>query len=254
MLSKNQLREIRSLHLKKFREARGLFIAEGAKTVSEILATWPQLIDSLFASEQFLSRNQQPLNRNHIKYFEVNEEELKSISLQSAPNQVLAICRKPTDAFFPQEAGSFSFYLDDVRDPGNFGTILRICDWFGARVLYCSPESCELYNPKVIQASMGAFLRVKTVYISLENLISRKTFSHVYATVLDGDNLYTQKLEKGIVIIGNEANGISPENLKKATHKITIPAHPGNGSESLNAAMAAAITASEFFRRHEVQS
>ena len=249
MLSKNQLRDVRSLHLKKFRETRKLFIAEGAKTVSEIIATRPSLIERIYTSTAFLKAHSESITKNNLAFSEVTEEELRTISLQSNPNQVLAVCRQPVNEQAAVNAANFSFYLDDIRDPGNFGTIIRLCDWFGARKLYCSDESCELYNPKVIQSSMGAFLRVQVTYGSLEEALRDSGLSRIYGTVLTGSDVYSEKLQPGLIVIGNEANGISETNMKTLTHQLTIPAHSGNGSESLNAAMATAIIASEFFRQ-----
>ena len=248
MLSKNQAREIRALHLKKYRDAQKLFIAEGAKTVSEILAQRPDVIDTIYAQAGFIQKFQTLISRHHISTLEVTEDELRGISLQATPNLVLAVCRQ-TDPAQDTGASPFCFYLDDIRDPGNFGTIIRLCDWFGARSLFCSPSSCELYNPKVIQSSMGAFLRVNVFYETLPQVIARYGSRPVYGAVLDGADLYTKKLGEGIVVIGNEANGISQENLTRITSPLTIPAHRQNGSESLNAAMATAIIAAEFFRQ-----
>ena len=159
MLSKNQAREIRTLHLKKYRDAQKLFIAEGTKTVSEILEQRPDIVVTVYAQAGFLGKFHELIGRNGIRAIEVSEEELRGISLQSTPNLVLAVCRQLEPANKVREQSPFWFYLDDIRDPGNFGTIVRLCDWFGARTLICSPSSCELYNPKVIQSSTGAFLR-----------------------------------------------------------------------------------------------
>ena len=250
MLSKNQARDIRALHLKKFREARALFIAEGAKTVSEIIDHHPELIDSLFADATFLEKNSVPISRHGIAATEVSESELRNISLQANPNHVLAVCRQlKTNGIEDKTPQPFTFYLDDIRDPGNFGTIIRLCDWFGVRSLYCSPECCELYNPKVIQSSMGAFLRVRVTYAPLPELIGVLKPRFVYGAVLEGKDIYSEKLEEGLIIIGNEANGISTDNLKLVNRPLTIPAHSNNGSESLNAAMASSIIASEFYRQ-----
>lgn len=248
MLSKNQVREIRALHLKKYRASRKQFIAEGAKTVGEILEQRPAIVQAVYAQAGFLEKYGAVISRYAIAAVAVDEDELRSISLQTTPNLVLAVCRQPDEEPRTSSAQPFSFYLDEIRDPGNFGTIVRLCDWFGATQLYCSPGSCELYNPKVIQASMGAFLRVAVHYETLEQVIARG-FTHVYGAVLDGKNIYRETLSPGLIVIGNEANGISAAHLPLITHPLTIPAHAGNGSESLNAAMAAAIVASEFFRQ-----
>ena len=250
MLSKNQIKEIQSLQLKKFRETKKQFIAEGVKTVLEILEHAPVLLEEIFATRDFIEIHKVNLRRLNLKFTEISEPELKKISLQSTPSGVLAICHyfKEPKIDFNFET-QFAFYLDDVRDPGNLGTIIRLADWFGVSTLFCSPESCDFYNPKVIQATMGAFLRVRSVYVELEDLLAKQTVKNVYGAVLNGNNLYKEKLQNGLILIGNEANGISDKNLKLITTKLTIPANQTNGTESLNAAMATSIIASEFFRQ-----
>jgi RNA methyltransferase, TrmH family len=251
MLSKNQIKSVQNLHLKKFRDAERRFIGEGVKTVLEITAQRPELVESVFAVEEFIARHGQELKGKGIAVTEVGETELKKLSMQVTPNQVLAVCR-----YFPEEkigapkTTSTSFYLDDIRDPGNLGTILRIADWFGLRTVFCSPNSCDLYNPKVLQASMGAFLRVKVQYVLLSELCAGAAFENIYGAVLGGKDLYHEKLGKGLIVIGNEANGIHPNNLPRITSPITIPASGDSQTESLNAAMAAAIIASELFRQN----
>lgn len=251
MLSKNQLRLVQSLQLKKYREQNRLFIAEGIKTVLEILSAHPALLKAVYAIPSFIEKNRALLSASGVSVTEVNEEELRKLSLQSNPNAVLAVC-----GFLPEAHGlvynaehDIAFYLDDIRDPGNLGTIIRLCDWFGMPTVFCSPNCCELYNPKVIQASMGAFLRVQVQYIELAALLRTQKITRVYGAVLNGQNLYQKKLSGGLMVIGNEANGISNENMEHVSHPITIPAHPQSHAESLNAAMAASIIASEIFRQ-----
>ena len=250
MLSKNQIKEIQSLQLKKFRDAKHQFIVEGIKTVVEVLEHAPVLLEEVFASADFIAANKSKLQKLQIKFTEITEPESKKISLQASPSGVLAICnyfREPVQAFDFEKG--FAFYLDDVRDPGNFGTIIRLADWFGISTVFCSPSTCDVYNPKVIQSTMGAFLRVKSVYIELKDLLSQQKITYVYGAVLDGNNLYKESLSNGLIVIGNEANGISAENLKLINKKLTIPANQASGTESLNAAMAASIIVSEFFRQ-----
>jgi TrmH family RNA methyltransferase len=250
MLSKNQIKEIQSLQLKKFRGLKRLFIAEGIKTVTEIMEQSPALIQELFATAEFIADQASLLNRLSVRYTPVTEEELKKISLQSNPNAVLAVCHyfEETEPVFDPEK-DFSFYLDDIRDPGNLGTIIRLADWFGMNTVFCSPDSCDVYNPKVIQSTMGAFLRVKVVYRELKDLADAGHVRTVYGAVLDGKDLYRQKLESGLIVIGNEANGIRASTMEHLTQRLTIPANRNNGTESLNAAMAASILAAEFFRQ-----
>ncbi|PBQ32515.1 RNA methyltransferase [Sphingobacteriaceae bacterium] len=250
MLSKNQIKEIQSLQIKKFRESKKQFIAEGIKTVLEILEHAPILLEDIFATREFIEAHKETLRRLNLKYTEVSEAELKKISLQTTPSGVMAICRyfKEPKADFDFE-NNFAFFLDDVRDPGNLGTIIRLADWFGVSTIFCSPGSCDFYNPKVIQSTMGAFLRVSSVYIELKDLLAKQQIKTIYGAVLTGSNLYKEKLTNGLIVIGNEANGISEENLNLLTKKLTIPANQNNGTESLNAAMATSIIASEFFRQ-----
>lgn len=250
MLSKNLSREIRALHLKKNRDTQKLFIAEGAKTVTEILEQRPDIVKTVFAMPQVFPKISQTLKKHNAQVIEVSEEDLRHISLQNNPHLVLAVCAHFT---VPPRTGSrppFTLYLDEIRDPGNLGTIIRLCDWFGSRRLFCSEGCCELYNPKVIQSSMGAFLRVSVEYGSLESVLEKNQYSEVYGALLEGKNLYSEILKPGLVIVGNEANGISPANQGKIKIPLTIPSHKDNGSESLNAAMAAAIIASEMFRQN----
>ncbi len=250
MLSKNQLKEIQALQLKKHRDLRQLFIAEGAKTVVEVMTQFPALIDHVYATSGFLQQNKQVIFPSQVSYTEVSEEELSKISLQSNPNQVLAVCRYfETVKVSYQAETDFSFYLDDIRDPGNMGTIIRLADWFGVKTIFCSRETCDIYNPKVIQSTMGAFLRVQVVYIGLSDLIKQFSIKHVYGAVLEGHNIYQEKLLPGLIVIGNEANGIRPENRVLLNRLLTIPRHPESAAESLNAAVATSIIASEFYRQ-----
>lgn len=253
MLSKNQIKEIQSLHLKKQRDKKKLFIAEGIKSVSELLQHAPSIVKELFAIPDFIHSHQNELIESKVNATLISEEELRKISLQSNPNAVLAVCH-----YFEEENSDFNFnsnfslYLDDVRDPGNLGTIIRLADWFGISTIFVSKDSCDFYNPKVIQSTMGAFLRVKIKVADLQEIIIKNKVLHIYGAVLEGKNIYKQKLQHGIIVIGNEANGISEENLKLINHAITIPSHLQNGTESLNAAMAASIITSEFFRQLKI--
>lgn len=250
MLSKAKLAEIRALHQKKKREESGLFIAEGLKTVMDILREKPELISELLALPEFIQANGKLLAALKLQVTELNTTELRRLSLQENPNQVLAVCRKKQagDLLFDFKS-NFTYFLDDIRDPGNFGTILRLAAWFGIKKIFCTPSSCELYNPKVIQASMGAFLRIDVVFCSLEELRVQTTLPVIYGAVLNGKNIYREKLKNGLILIGNEANGLSRELLEKIDHPLTIPKGSTNDTESLNAAVAAGIIGSEFFRQ-----
>jgi TrmH family RNA methyltransferase len=250
MISKNQIKHIQSLHSKKNREEEGLFIIEGIKLVSEFIQHQKFEIKELFGTHEYLSNQKQILTENQIRYSEIASEELKKISLFTTPNQVLAIVKSISQKLdISLFNSSTSLFLDDIRDPGNLGTIIRIADWFGIKQVICSPNCTELYNPKTLQASMGAVLRVNVVSMDFNELLPLLTNTPIYGAVLEGENIYTSSLKHGLIVIGNEANGISEEVLKHISHHITIPAANSNGSESLNAANACAIICSEFHRQ-----
>lgn len=248
MISKNQIKFIRSLHNKKYRESEKLFIVEGIKTVNEVIHERPELIKELYCTSDYHLKHSAKLSQQAFETNLVKDNDLVQISQLSTPNEVLAVCHTfVSDKITTDFSQSFSFYLDDIRDPGNLGTIIRICSWFGIKELFCSPDTVELYNSKCIQSTMGAFLRVKLHYLPLQELLNKKSIHNIYATVLNGSNIYSQPLKNGLVIIGNEANGIRESSLELSNQKITIPS-ANNNTESLNAAVAASIIASEFFR------
>jgi RNA methyltransferase, TrmH family len=250
MLSKTQLKQLQSLHLKKQREAKKLFFAEGAKIILEIMEQKPDCILQIFATIDFIEKHHALLQEKKIQHFLITNDELKKISLQSTPNQALAICRFFEDTINDFDfSTNFSLYLDDVRDPGNLGTIIRVANWFGIQAIFCSPNTCDVYNPKVIQATMGAFLRVNIVYAELSNVVKTHQIKNIYGALLSGNNVYNQKLSPGLIVIGNEANGISDNHLHLITTPLKIPGHPTQLTESLNAAVAASIITAEFFRQ-----
>ena len=247
MLSKNQIKDIQSLRLKKIRDNKTLFIAEGTKTVTEIIEEKPGIIKTIYATRDFVNKYEN--KQGDFPFVLVDQEELQKISLQPAPSGALAICSYiESSGKGPDLTKETAFFLDDIRDPGNFGTIIRLLAWFGHSTLYCSISSCDLYNPKVIQSTMGAFLRIDVVYKNLPELLSEKKAQKVYGAVLNGRDVFLEKWSPGLIIIGNEANGISEENLELLTDKVTIPSGQSSGAESLNAAMAASIIAAEVFR------
>ncbi len=250
MISKNQIKFIQSLHSKKNRDQEQLFIIEGVKLVSEFLSTSHFEIHSAYGTLDFIANNKHIIEKSKVVINEISEEELKKISLQTSPNQVLAVVNaKKAQLNVELLNTSINLFLDDIRDPGNLGTIIRIADWFGIKQIICSPTSTELYNPKTLQASMGAVLRVNVVYIEFNDLKKDLKNVPIYGAVLNGQNIYKSTLQNGLIIIGNEANGISENILKQVTHPITIPAATNNGSESLNAANACGMICSEFFRQ-----
>ena len=247
MISKNKIKYIRSLELKKNRNKEGKFVAEGHKVVDDLLVLQPA--DLIVATQEWL----------HGKHFaaqtevvEVTEEELKKVSFLQHPQQVLAVFKQATSGDFSINTNELNLALDGVQDPGNLGTIIRIADWFGITHIYCSQDTADVYNPKVVQATMGSIARVKVEYGDLLGLVeSLPADVPIYGTLLDGDNIYQQTLEnRGLIVMGNEGKGISPALAKKVNHKLLIPNFPEGRAtaDSLNVAIATAITCSEFRR------
>lgn len=237
-LSSAEIKSIKALASKKGRDESGLFVVEGEKMVREALKSGFEVVDIYRAEE-------------------IGEDTMSRISALSSPSPVLAVLRQKAAAAVPCESGLY-LALDSIRDPGNLGTIIRIADWFGIRAVLASEDTVELYNPKVVQASMGAIFRVEFHYCSLtEQLPSMLAAGgHVYGTFLDGKNIYTRPLSTGgstpdVIVIGNESNGISPEVAALVSDSLFIPSFPGTvpTSESLNAAVATAVTVAEFRRR-----
>ena len=240
MVSKNQIKLITSLQQKKYRKQEQLFFAEGVKVVQELLHSNFELQDLFTTKQDFLTV---PKNKVHA----ITEAELKKISALTTPNSCLAVFKIPKAKEMVDKG--LIVALDDVRDPGNLGTIIRLCDWFGIETLFCSEESVDIYNPKVVQATMGSISRVNVVYGNLETFLSQ-TKLPVFGTFMDGKNIYQEKLPKeGIIVMGNEANGISSSVEKLVSERIAIPRF-GNlqVTESLNVATATAIILSEFKR------
>ncbi|AXT51034.1 RNA methyltransferase [Aquimarina sp. BL5] len=242
MVSKNQKKLINSLHQKKYRKQYGLFVAEGKKVISELLEADLEL-HSLFALEASY------FETSSDKTFVVTETELKSISFLTTPQFAVAVFYIPKVK--PVNYQGLVLALDDIRDPGNLGTIIRLCDWFGITDLVCSEQTVDCFNPKVIQATMGSVTRVNIIYTNLQDfLTSQKNERPIYGTFMDGEIIYQEKLsQKGIIVMGNEANGISKEIEKLVSKRIAIPRF-GNTqiTESLNVATATAIILNEFRR------
>ena len=245
MISKNKIKYIRSLELKKNRNKEGKFVAEGFKVVDDLLALQPA--DLIVATGEWLRDKHFGAETEVI---EVTDEELKKVSFLQHPQQVLAVFKQATSGDYSINSSELSLALDGVQDPGNLGTIIRIADWFGITHIYCSLDTADVYNPKVVQATMGSIARVKVEYGDLLGLVeSLPADVPVYGTLLDGDNIYQQKLEnRGLIVMGNEGKGISPALAKKVNHKLLIPNFPEGRAtaDSLNVAIATAITCSEF--------
>ena len=239
MVSKNQIKLITSLQLKKYRNEHQLFIAEGVKVIQELLQS-NFVLEHLFTTEVLfpeVAASQKTL---------VNEADMKRISALSSPSPCLAIFKIPNETKI--ENKGLIVALDDIRDPGNLGTIIRLCDWFGVRQLLCSDETVDVYNPKVVMSTMGSIARVNVNYVDLDKFIS-ETQLPVFGTFMEGKNVYNEKLPTdAILILGNEANGISPSLEKAIKNRISIPRFGGQQTESLNVATATAIFLSEFRR------
>lgn len=250
MLSKATLKLIKSLELRKFRKESGLFVAEGGKTVTDLLQQGIEAY-KIFATRDWMD--------NHsceclVEITEITDEEMRRASFLRTPQGILALFKQPGYSMDPTcPTRELCLALDNVQDPGNLGTIIRIADWFGIENIYCSNGSADVYNPKVIQATMGAVGRVKIHYTNLPQLIeSIKDKTNIYGTFLDGENLYGKELKnKGLIIMGNEGNGISDECGRLVSDRLLIPNYPAGRatSESLNVSVATAIICSEFRRR-----
>ena len=246
-ISNNEIKKVKSLSQKKFRDESGLFTVEGEKMVDEA-------VRSSFTVEKVYEADV------------IGEETMARITSLSSPSPVLAIVRKPSDIYVEDveeldallAQGGLFLALDTIRDPGNLGTILRIADWFGIKAVFATRDTVDVFNPKVVQATMGAIFRVRMHYVDLPSL-SKAVLSHgghIFGTFLDGDNMYSKTLDDGshspsMIVIGNESNGISESMSALVTDRLYIPPYPADqpGSESLNAAIAAAITVAEFRRR-----
>lgn len=232
MLTNAEMKSIRSLREKKFRDELGLFTVEGEKSVAEALASSFEVVRVLRAED-------------------IGAAAMERISQCVTPSPVLAVVRMPKEDMPAELPGGLALALDSVRDPGNFGTILRIADWFGVSQVFASPDSVETFNPKTVQASMGSVFRVRVSRCDIAALCAEFSSAgrRVYGTVLDGENIYSAQLAAdGLVVMGNESNGISAEVARRLDSRLRIPSF-GGGAESLNVAVATAVTLSEFRRR-----
>ena len=240
LLSKTYTKYIQSLHHKKFREAHNSFIAEGSKVVMELLASGKFAAEQLLGKEEWLKENEVMVRKNYSGPVQAIEDfELEKISALSTPNQVMGIFKKAKHQA-PILKGKITLALDTIQDPGNLGTIIRIADWFGIADIVCSQNCVELYNPKVVQSTMGSLGRVNVVYENIAAWLQQNDDIRSIAAALDGKNMNIfNGLKEGILIIGNESKGISAEILEIVDEKITISKI--GGAESLNAAVAAGI-------------
>lgn len=270
MISKNKIKYIHSLELKKKRREEGVFVAEGPKLVGDLLGSFQCVFlagTGDWWAKQAGKPADIPLNHESVARSSfrglagetavVTPEELSRASLQQHPQEVLALFRRPdyeADRMAPARA--LCLALDEIQDPGNLGTIIRLADWFGIEDVFCSPGTADVYNPKAVQATMGALARVRVHYLSLTDLLHELNASGkdipVYGTFLEGETIYDLPLSRsGLIVMGNEGSGVSPEVAALVTRKLYIPNYPAdrNTSESLNVAIATSIICSEFRRR-----
>ena len=248
MISKATIKKIHALDMRKFRRNERLFVAEGPKLVDELCATMKPVY--IAALPEWISENAKIISGT--EYDIVTHDELQRASLQKNPQQVIALFPIPEHRFCTEQLkNELVLMLDGVQDPGNLGTIARIADWFGIRNILCSAETADIYNPKAVQATMGALARVKFHYTDLLQLLSQYD-GPVYGTFLDGENIYGQELsENGIIVMGNEGKGISQGVGEMINRRLYIPNYPigTQTTESLNVAIATSIVCAEFRRR-----
>ena len=238
MLGKSQAKYIQSLGQKKVRDAEGVFVAEGPKIIAELLASANANILQLYALHDWIAANRNDCNG--VEIIEVDENDLTKISQLATPNKVLAVVKKQETADHLQTKGTVSLVLDTIQDPGNLGTIIRIADWFGIKQIICSEDCADMYNPKVVQSTMGSIVRVKILYTDLAPWLEEQKDVFIYAAALEGQNVMAmKKITEGLIVIGNESKGISAAIFEQVDIKITIPRI--GKAESLNAAVATGI-------------
>lgn len=246
-LSKNKLKYIRSLKDKKYRSEHGTFLAEGNKLITDLL---PYLkCQILVATPEFIGRTS---TTDIEEVIEVNDSQLAQASLLQNPQQALAVFYQPVSNESIDLDRELILALDGVQDPGNLGTIIRVADWYGIKHIICTMDTADVYNPKVVQATMGALARVNIKYIDLKAFLEDNQQHPIYGTLLDGEDMYEQDITtNGIIVMGNEGNGIRPEIAAFLTKKLYIPNYPKGEltSESLNVSIATAIICAEFRRR-----
>jgi len=250
MISKKRIRLIRSLETKKFRRLEGMFVAEGPKLVGEIL---PHMRLRYIAATSSWYMQNKNIAIEEVEHDIIDERELKQISFLQHPQQVIALFAVPEyyETIAEVAKDELAIALDGIQDPGNLGTIVRLADWFGIKHIFCSLDTVDIYNPKSVQATMGAIGRVKVHYVDLPKEISEFN-GKIYGTLLDGDNIYESQLSSnGVIVMGNEGKGISSGVNQLVNSRLYIPSYPNNKDtvESLNVAVATAIVCAEFRRR-----
>ena len=255
MISKSQQKYIRSLEHKKYRRKEGVFVAEGVKTVGDLMMVIP--VKEIYATHEWMTTHTAQIPHEAIVH-EITDAELERLSFQQHPQQVLALFPLP-DPAVPSNLitgeikdKTLVLALDGVQDPGNLGTIIRIADWFGINTIICSTDTADAYNPKVIQATMGSIARTNIIYTDLLSFIDQLPHDYpIYGTLLDGQDIYQQQITPyGLIIMGNEGRGISAPIAERVNHRLLIPNFPEGRptADSLNVAIATAITCAEFRR------
>lgn len=250
-LSNNSSKLIRSLHQKKYRIKHQLFIAEGVKIVSELLAQNNFKIHQIYASSNWIEKHSEQHLKLKGNITKVDNKELKKLSNLKTPNEVLAVVKIPEFEKFSPSDQALNIVLEDIRDPGNLGTIIRIADWYGCKAIYCSPNSVDCYNSKVIQAAMGSLFRVKVFYEPLEELFGNNKQITSYGTFMDGTDLNNTEWKKPcFLVMGNEANGISEKTQTLIQEKVSII---GKGNtESLNLSVATGIFVHQIMSKKQI--
>ncbi len=252
MLSKNRIKWLRSLQMKKHRTAEGVFVAEGPKLVGELLAGGFECVYQVQSTKYVAERPQgatQPFPAELA-----TEDELRQVSTVETPQGVLAVFRQPCYEvdFLKAAKANLCLALDEVQNPGNLGTIVRLADWFGIGDVFCSQGCADVFNPKTVQATMGALAHVRVHYIDLAGVLerARQEGVKVYGTFLDGENIYEKRLANaGVIVMGNEGRGISAAVAQGVTERLTIPSWTDSHVESLNVAIATAVVCAEFRRQ-----
>ena len=254
-LSKNKMRHLRTLHRKKGRREHGTYLLEGDKIVRELLDHSPEAVVQIYATDSWLGIWQARYPELQQKMTAASPQDLLAVSSLTTPNQAVAEAYIPSqDTDFQILEDHFSFYLDGLQDPGNAGTILRVADWFGFPAVVFGPGSVDPWNPKTVQAAMGAVLRVRVMSAAIDQIVHDHPNLAVYGACLDGTSLFEHPFHHpGMVVIGNESQGIRPEVLDLLTHSIRIPPGPAasSGAESLNAGVAAGIFGAFITHRHD---
>ncbi|BDS12297.1 TrmH family RNA methyltransferase [Aureispira anguillae] len=246
MLSKAKIKYLQALHQKKYRLKEEAFLVEGEKIIAEVLKQDIFNVHSIYATEAWVNKNKSFLSQYNSILSVVSSHELKKISALKTPNSVVAVVRIPNYTPLVQKIQtSLNLVLENIQDPGNMGTIIRIADWFGIPHIFCSKGCVDCYNPKVVQASMGGFLRVQIHYTNLETLLDKHPQLPVYGAVLGGNNVFEESLKQpAFLLIGNEGKGLSDPIKNHLSHRITIPRL--GGAESLNAGVATGILCALF--------